>query len=81
MIRADGITPQFEISRQFIHLLARETIDDAGLVFVAFEHIDGLGVGVAFGEDLDVEILAVETGNEFIGSGELQRGTNILPHA
>ncbi len=81
MIGADGIALRREIRGEFIHLLARETINDARLVLVAFQHVDGLLIGILFAGDFDVEILAVETGDEFVGGRELERCANILPDA
>ena len=81
VIGSGGISTRDQIRGQFIHLFAREAIDDARLILVTFEHVDGLLSWVAFGQDLDEKILAVETGNKFIGCGELERGANVLPHA
>ncbi len=80
MIWADGIPPRCKIGGEFIHLPAREAVDDARLIFVAFEDLDGLLDRVALLDDFNVEILAVETGDEFVGRGELERGTDVLPY-
>jgi len=42
MIRADRIMFGGEIRGEFVHLFARETIDDARLIFIAFKDFDGL---------------------------------------
>src|SRR5215207_4839924 len=78
MIRADRIPLRGKIRGELIHLLPRETVDNARLVFIAFEHLDGLRNRILFTEDFEVEILPVETGNEFVRGCKLERGANIL---
>ena len=81
VIRTCGIFFGGEIRGEFVHLLARETINDARLVFVAIEEFDHLTDRLALANDFDVEILAVETGDEFIRGRKFERVANILPHA
>src|SRR5258706_3882977 len=80
MIWADGIALRCKICGEFIYLFARETIDDARLVFIAFQHIKGLSVWTTFLCNFDIKILAIEAGNEFIRCGELERGPNIISY-
>ncbi len=43
-----------------------------------FENLDSLSDRIVLANDFDVQVLAVEAGDEFVGGGELEGGTYIL---
>ena len=38
-------------------------------------------IGIAFADNFNVKILAVETGDEFVRGGKIERGADVLPHS
>ena len=75
VIGADRVAVALQIGGQFIHLLAREAVDDAGLVFEALQEARGLDGGIAFGLNFDIQVLAVEAGDELIRLGKARGWT------
>ena len=74
---------ELQLLRQFLHLLARQAVDDATLALVLPEESDDLAVGVLlahFLPDLIIEVGAVERALELLGVDDAQALLDVGAH-
>ena len=81
MIRQRVIPLLFQIRDQIFGGLAREAVDNRGLILVLGEQSDQGVQLVALREDGVGQILAVEAGNERLAAGDVELSNDVFPDA
>src|SRR5258706_5536422 len=77
MVGQYRVSSPFEKISQFIHLFTRKAVNDARLILVSLQKLDGLESGIAFGDHFDEQVFAVKAGDKLVRLGKAKAGFDV----